>query len=73
MLSYALTINKSQGQTLDLVRLYLLKPVFMHRQLYVIMSQVTSPQGLKILIIDDDGKATNKIKNVIYKEIFENL
>ncbi|XP_019167582.1 PREDICTED: uncharacterized protein LOC109163289 [Ipomoea nil] len=35
MLSYAMTINKSQGQTLSHVGLLLKKPVFVHGQFYV--------------------------------------
>ncbi|KAH7679123.1 DNA helicase protein [Dioscorea alata] len=72
-LSYAMTINKSQGQTLDLVGLYLPRPVFSHGQLYVALSRVTSSRGLKILILDNNGKYTNKTRNVVYREIFENI
>ncbi|CAN1820802.1 ATP-dependent DNA helicase pif1 [Linum perenne] len=36
---YAMTINKSQDQTLDQVGLYLPKPVFSHGQLYVTVSK----------------------------------
>ncbi|KAH7665557.1 DNA helicase protein [Dioscorea alata] len=72
-LSYAMTINKSQGQTLELVGLFLLKPVFSHGQLYVALSRISSVEGLKVLILDDNGKNTNKTKNVVYKEIFDSI
>ena len=39
--SYAMTINKSQGQTLKRV-IYLPQPMFTHGQLYMAMSRVTS-------------------------------
>lgn len=38
--AFAMTINKSQGQTLERVGLYLMKQVFSHGQLYVGMSRV---------------------------------
>ncbi|XP_071688101.1 uncharacterized protein [Rutidosis leptorrhynchoides] len=50
---YAMTINKSQGQSLKFVGLYLPKPVFSHGQLYVSLSRVTDPSGLKIVMVDD--------------------
>ncbi|CAH9106093.1 unnamed protein product, partial [Cuscuta epithymum] len=54
MTSYAMTINKSQGQSLTHVGLLLKKPVFTHGQLYVAASRVTNRKGLKILICDED-------------------
>lgn len=70
---YSMTINKSQGQSLERVGLYLLNPVFTHGQLYVAVSRVTSPDGLKLFTDSKSCEATNITKNVVYKEIFYNL
>ncbi|XP_022007182.1 ATP-dependent DNA helicase PIF6-like [Helianthus annuus] len=70
---FAMTINKSQGQSLSRVGLYLKDPVFTHSQLYVALSRVKTRDGVKILIFDDEGKPTNQTANIVYKEIFGNL
>ncbi|XP_074323024.1 uncharacterized protein LOC141659973 [Apium graveolens] len=70
---YAMIINKSQGQSLDTVSLYLPKSVFTHGQYYVAVSRVTSPGGLTIFVDDDTGGATNITENVVYKEVFYDL
>lgn len=72
-LCFAMTVNKSQGQSLDTVGLYLPQPVFCHGQLYVAISRVTSPEGLHILIDDDTGSSTNITSNVVFEEVFYNL
>ena len=66
---YAMTINKSQGQTLSRVGLYLKKPVFTHGQLYVAISRATSRSGLRILIENDDGTCGSQTRNVVYREV----
>ena len=70
---YAMTINKSQGQTLSTIGIYLKKPVFTHGQLYVAVSRVTTKQGLKIYIEDDEAMPTNETRNVVYREVLQHL
>jgi ATP-dependent DNA helicase PIF1 len=67
-LCFAMTINKSQGQTLTQVGLFLQRPVFSHGQLYVAVSRVTTRKGLKILCCDEEGNYANSTTNVVYKE-----
>lgn len=67
---YAMTINKSQGQTLSSFGVYLRRPIFSHGHLYVAISRVTSREGLKLLIEDEDGKCVDETRNVVYNEVF---
>jgi hypothetical protein len=65
-LAFALTINKSQGQSLDEVGVDLRRPVFTHGQLYVALSRAISVQGVKILI---DSQVARKTANIVFPEV----
>ena len=75
-LSWAMTINKAQGQTLEFMALYLPEPVFAHGQLYVAVGRVGSADKLTIYVVD--GKAQGKYagykgiytRNVVFQEVF---
>ncbi|KAH9456092.1 hypothetical protein Pst134EB_012299 [Puccinia striiformis f. sp. tritici] len=65
--AFALTVNKAQGQSLDMVSVYLPRPVFGHGQLYVALSRVTSIGGLTLGIDVGEpsvGAVTNNVVNL---------
>ncbi len=78
--AFAMTINKSQGQSFDKVGVSLSNPVFAHGQLYVALSRVRSRKGLKIFVNDEEGSSQGKLLegkskcytiNVVYKQIIK--
>jgi len=70
-LAFAMTINKSQGQTLRYVGLCLTESVFTHSQLYVAISQLTNSANLGMIVSDtQEARREGKIKNVVYSEVF---
>jgi len=70
---FAMSINKSQGQTLSSVGLFLPRLVFTYGQLYVAASRVKTRGGLKNLITDDCGQLYSSTTNVVYQEVFRKI
>lgn len=61
-LAFAMTINKSQGQSLEVCGINLEFPCFSHGQLYVACSRVGKPSAL--FVFSPDGKT----KNIVYHQ-----
>ena len=61
----AMTINKSQGQTLKMAGMHLDEPCFSHGQFYVGCSRVSSNKNLFI------HTESNSTKNVVYQEVLQ--
>jgi ATP-dependent exoDNAse (exonuclease V) alpha subunit len=66
-LSFAMTINKAQGQSLTNVGIDLRYPVFTHGQLYVALSRSTNVETINILHKEDT--LTNTVTNIVYPEL----
>ncbi|KAL8624599.1 hypothetical protein ACOMHN_045134 [Nucella lapillus] len=62
---FAMSINKSQGQSLKVVGVNLKQPCFSHGQLYVACSRVGSSQNLHIYAPE------GRTKNIVYKNALQ--
>ncbi|CAN1224446.1 ATP-dependent DNA helicase PIF1, partial [Linum perenne] len=64
-LCYAMTINKSQGQTIGHIGIYLPSLVFSNGQLYVALSCARSVDGIHILLQNDSTINEAITKNIV--------
>ncbi|UYV67029.1 hypothetical protein LAZ67_4003689 [Cordylochernes scorpioides] len=62
MVAFVMTINKSQGQTLQVVGVHLESPCFSHGQFYVACSRVSSPKNLFVF-----SSTFSKTRNIVYQ------
>jgi len=73
--TFAIIINKAQGQTLRTLGVYLPKPVFCHGQLYVAFSWCSSRWGVRVLVRGGTRAALNGApagiytSNVVYRKV----
>ncbi|CEP11524.1 hypothetical protein [Parasitella parasitica] len=71
-LSFAMIINKSQGQSFTNVGIDLQYPAFTHGQLYVALSGSTNPNNIYVLHKTPEinfPETENTIENIIYPEL----
>ncbi|KAJ8348928.1 hypothetical protein SKAU_G00275170 [Synaphobranchus kaupii] len=67
---FAMTVNKSQGQSLHHVGVFCTRDFFSHGQFYVAASRVGRSSGLRILAQDEETKKKRRfLSNVIYEEV----
>jgi ATP-dependent exoDNAse (exonuclease V) alpha subunit len=71
VVAFAISVNKSQGQTMDCVGVYNLDPAFTHGQCYVSASRVGSPDCIRFLCTYDPKTFQFVTRNVVYKEALQ--
>ena len=70
-LAFAMTINKSQGQSVKYIGINFQTPVITHGQFYVAMSRCTSGNCVKVLFPDNSNNTITK--NIVYPEALLNV
>jgi len=72
-LAFAMTVHKSEGQTLQRIGLYLPDPVFAHGMLYTAMSRTSSKEGITILLgqnqMPNGAEEGFYTANVVYRNV----
>jgi ATP-dependent exoDNAse (exonuclease V) alpha subunit len=66
--AFAMTINKSQGQSFTRQSVYLPKDVFTHGQAYVAWSRVGEMAGLTVMLGEEAMSGEKRTANIVYKE-----
>ncbi len=66
---FAMTINKSQGQSMEAIGVFLPQPVFSHGQLYVALSRVKTHKSLFICLGEDSDSQKGFTHNIVCQSI----
>eukprot|EP00918_Siedleckia_nematoides_P027432 GHVU01059166.1.p1 GENE.GHVU01059166.1~~GHVU01059166.1.p1 ORF type:complete len:812 (-),score=65.24 GHVU01059166.1:740-3004(-) len=66
--AYALTINKSQGQSVDRAAVYLQEQVFAHGMLYTSGTRCRRPACMRFFL---HPSTVNRARNIVYHEVLE--
>jgi ATP-dependent DNA helicase PIF1 len=69
--AFGMSINKSQGQSLLHVGIYLHTPVFAHGQLYVALSRAKDHRNIHISLSSSSNKSM-ETDNIVYLEVLNN-
>ena len=74
--AFCITVNKSQGQSLESVGLFLSSAdvIFSHGHRYVALSRVKNPKGLKVMVCGGTYSPSGSvwIRNIVYREVSQN-
>ena len=68
VLAFAITINKSQGQSFNSLGIFIRRSLFLHGQLYVALSWCKNPNNIFIENLLENSLI---IDNIVWKEIFD--
>lgn len=64
-IAFAMTVNKSQGQSFNEIGIDVQHEVFSHGQFYVAISRITDPEHLHVLTKESNSYT----KNIVYKRV----
>ena len=70
-LTFTITINKAQGQSLSTISLLLNLEVFSYSQLYITLSRITRIDSIYIVLPLGDTIYIGRIKNIIYTKVLQ--
>jgi len=71
-LAFTMTINKSQGQSVEHVGINLQILVFSHGQLYVAFSRCTLSFNISVLL-PEQSQESRRTLNIVYKKVFNTI